>query len=89
MLPLYIWIMIVVGSNRGAEWIYELVTGRNPFISATLGDVMRLQMAQTPRRPSDLNPQVTPFFEQVVSSLAFQAVHDRFDLLRPILGADE
>ena len=46
--------------------LYEMVTGRLPFIGSSEGDVCGLIAHHEPRPPSQLNPQVSPGLEVVI-----------------------
>jgi uncharacterized RDD family membrane protein YckC len=55
MMPLYIWIMVFVGSYRGAEWLYELVGDSVGWIAMTtavlvLAGIALIQLLELPFR---------------------------------------
>jgi len=49
--------------------LYELATGQHPFMADDMGTVIKKQLNDRPRPPADLNPQLSPFFEEVVLNL--------------------
>jgi serine/threonine protein kinase/tetratricopeptide (TPR) repeat protein len=49
--------------------LYELATGRHPFDGDDLRVVVRQQMTETPRPAGEVNPQLSPFFEEVLRRL--------------------
>lgn len=67
--------------------LYELSTGVQPFASGTQGvaQVLPRILNEKPRRVSDLNPQVSPFFEEVVHTLIEKDRERRFPSAR-VLG---
>ncbi|MBW2282550.1 MAG: protein kinase, partial [Deltaproteobacteria bacterium] len=57
--------------------LYELSTGKYPFGGDTVASVVRRQLHEIPRQPSLLNPQLTPFFEEVIKTLLEKDPEDR------------
>jgi tetratricopeptide (TPR) repeat protein len=49
--------------------LYELATGVHPFQADTFSDVFQRQMQEEPRPAAELNPQLSPFFEEVCKAL--------------------
>jgi serine/threonine protein kinase/tetratricopeptide (TPR) repeat protein len=49
--------------------LYELATGEHPFDAAEFGAVVRSVLETVPRRAGAVNPQVSPFFEELVAQL--------------------
>jgi tetratricopeptide (TPR) repeat protein len=49
--------------------LYELATGRHPFDGDDFHEVLRRQLHETPRPAGELNPQLSPFFEELLKSL--------------------
>jgi len=49
--------------------LYELSTGRHPFRDDDISVVLRRQLQEDPRRPGDVNPQLSAFFEELVLQL--------------------
>jgi serine/threonine protein kinase/tetratricopeptide (TPR) repeat protein len=49
--------------------LYELATGRHPFESDDFRAVVRQQMTETPRPAGEVNPQLSPFLEEVLRCL--------------------
>jgi tetratricopeptide (TPR) repeat protein/tRNA A-37 threonylcarbamoyl transferase component Bud32 len=58
--------------------LYELSTGRHPFGDGDVNRLMRRVASQRPRRPSELNTQVSVFLEEVVMRLLEKSPDDRF-----------
>ncbi|MHC4848027.1 MAG: serine/threonine protein kinase, partial [Planctomycetota bacterium] len=58
--------------------LYELATGSHPFQADDVGAVIQRQMNEQPRRPAELNPQISPFFEEVVLRLVAKDRELRF-----------
>jgi tetratricopeptide (TPR) repeat protein len=58
--------------------LYELVTGRNPFDGLDVPTVIRHQLSTLPCRAGDLNPQVSPFLEEVLQTLLAKDPDERF-----------
>lgn len=46
--------------------MYELLTGRPPFVARTAETLARLHREMTPQPPSQLNPAITPELEQII-----------------------
>jgi tetratricopeptide (TPR) repeat protein len=49
--------------------LYELATGTHPFAGDEFHVVLKKQMSETPRPAGELNPQLSPFFEDLVARL--------------------
>ncbi len=49
--------------------LYELCTGRHPFKDDDIAAVMHRHLHLAPQRPAEINPQLSPFFEEVVHCL--------------------
>jgi tetratricopeptide (TPR) repeat protein len=58
--------------------LYELATGANPFEDADWREVFRKVLKETPRRLGAVNPQVSPFFEELVHTLLAKDRDARF-----------
>src|SRR6185295_5468949 len=58
--------------------LYELATARHPFEGDDFRAVMRRVLDETPRRCAELNPQLSPFFEEVVHKLLAKRRDERF-----------
>jgi tetratricopeptide (TPR) repeat protein len=58
--------------------LYELATGWNPIRGEDLAEVVRNVLNLKPRRMGELNPQLSPFFEEVVHKLVEKDRDDRF-----------
>jgi serine/threonine protein kinase/tetratricopeptide (TPR) repeat protein len=72
--------------------LYELATGVHPFAGDDLRVAMRRQLAEDPRPAAELNPQLTPFFEEVLRTLLAKDREKRFATageLASVLGDGE
>ena len=49
--------------------LYELATGAHPFADEEFHAVLRRQMTEVPRPAGELNPQVSPFLEELLVQL--------------------
>jgi serine/threonine protein kinase/tetratricopeptide (TPR) repeat protein len=49
--------------------LYELATGRHPFEGDDFRAVVRQQLTETPRPAGEVNPQLSPFFEEMLRRL--------------------
>ena len=58
--------------------LYELSTGTNPYEDTDWRVVFQKVMKETPRRLGAVNPQVSPFFEEVVHTLLAKDRDQRF-----------
>jgi len=58
--------------------LYELATGAHPFEGDDLRVVLRRLLEETPRPAAELNPQLSPFFEEVVAKLLAKDPAARF-----------
>jgi tetratricopeptide (TPR) repeat protein len=58
--------------------LYELSTGKHPFPGDDVATVVRKQLEEEARAPALLNPQLTPFFEEVVQTLLAKKRGKRF-----------
>ncbi|HTP09850.1 MAG TPA: protein kinase [Anaerolineae bacterium] len=58
--------------------LYEMLTGHVPFVADNPLDVAMLHMTEPPRRPSTLNPQVTPQLDAVVLKALAKESNDRY-----------
>jgi hypothetical protein len=57
--------------------LYELSTGKLPGQADDFAAVMQARLGQEPRPVSELNPQLSPFFEEVVKALLTREPDDR------------
>ncbi len=72
--------------------LYELSTGTHPFVDEDTRVVLRRILQDLPRRCGELNPQLSPFFEEVVHALLAKERDERFapaTLLRDVLTEGE
>ncbi|MHC4941183.1 MAG: protein kinase domain-containing protein [Planctomycetota bacterium] len=58
--------------------LYELATGRHPFASDDLAAIMHRQIEEVPEPPSDVNPELSPFFDELVGGLLAKDRDQRF-----------
>ena len=72
--------------------LYELASGTHPFAGDDFPSVMRRILDETPRRLGELQPQIAPFFEEVVRTLLAKDREQRFgsaDELSAVLAEGE
>ncbi len=72
--------------------LYELSTGTHPYQADDFRSVMRRVLDEKPRRPGEINPQLSPFFEEVVLTLLAKDREQRFPSaaeLARVLGEGE
>jgi tetratricopeptide (TPR) repeat protein len=58
--------------------LYELASGVNPYVADDVPKILRKVLDEEPRRLGDLNPQLSPFFEEVVHCLLAKSPDARF-----------
>ncbi len=58
--------------------LYEFATGRHPFAEDDFHVVLRKQMTEVPRPAAELNPQLSPFFEELLAQLLQKDRERRF-----------
>ena len=58
--------------------LYELATGQHPYRDEDAKKVLRNVLDASPRRAGEVNPQLSPFFEEVVHKLLAKQREDRF-----------
>lgn len=58
--------------------LYEASTGTHPFASSDMATVIAGHLDVVPSKVGNLNPQVTPFFEEIVTQLIEKAPENRF-----------
>jgi tetratricopeptide (TPR) repeat protein len=61
--------------------LYELATGRLPFVGEHLAEIVNYRLQKTPRPAAELNPQLSPFFEEVLKALLERDPEERLDFL--------
>ncbi|MHC4136195.1 MAG: protein kinase domain-containing protein [Planctomycetota bacterium] len=49
--------------------LYELATGKHPFRTGDFAELVNRQLHERPRPVAELNPQLSPFFEEMLSAL--------------------
>ena len=72
--------------------LYELAIGRHPFGGEDIAALMHKQMTEVPRRVAEIDPQLSPFFEELVARLLMKDRDGRFasaNELRAILEQGE
>jgi serine/threonine protein kinase/tetratricopeptide (TPR) repeat protein len=67
--------------------LYEMATGSHPFAGDDFHVVMRRQMTETPRAAGEVNPQLSPFFEEVLKTLLQKEPEKRFTSAEDLLAA--
>jgi tetratricopeptide (TPR) repeat protein len=58
--------------------LYELAGGTNPYLADDVPQILKRVLHEEPRRLGDINPQLSPFFEEVVHCLLAKKPDDRF-----------
>ncbi len=58
--------------------LYEMVTGRKPFVGDTPAEVAGNALHRRPPRPSTINPQVPPAFEAILQRALARDPDDRY-----------
>ncbi len=69
--------------------LYELSSGVNPYLADDIPQILRRVLHEEPRRLGDRNPQLSPFFEEVVHNLLAKEPAARFAEARALLGVLE
>jgi len=59
--------------------LYELSTGKHPFKDEDFSVVLRKQLQEEAPRPGDLNPQLSPYYEELVLQLVQKDRDHRFE----------
>ena len=67
--------------------LYELATGQHPYRDDDLRLMIHRILDESPRRAGDVNPQLSPFFEEVVHTLLAKDPNDRFQSAKEIIEA--
>ena len=58
--------------------LYELATGRHPSRAESFADVLKIRLGDAPRPASDVNPQLSPFLDEVIATLLAKEPEERF-----------
>ncbi len=58
--------------------LYELASGSNPYLAEDLPRTIQKVLGEEPRKLGDVNPQLSPFFEEVVHTLLEKDREKRF-----------
>jgi tetratricopeptide (TPR) repeat protein len=58
--------------------LYELACGINPYLADDVPQILKKVLQEEPRRLGDINPQLSPFFEEVVHTLLAKRPEARF-----------
>ncbi|MHC4861225.1 MAG: serine/threonine-protein kinase [Planctomycetota bacterium] len=69
--------------------LYELSSGQHPYLADDIPQVLRKVLEEEPRRLGALNPQLSPFFEEVVHTLLAKDREKRFDSALKLLAVLE
>lgn len=57
---------------------YELLTGLKPFNGSTITEIMHSIQDTAPIAPAKLNPEITPYIEDVLAKMLAKSQRDRF-----------
>ncbi|MEN8148742.1 MAG: tetratricopeptide repeat protein [Planctomycetota bacterium] len=66
--------------------LYEIACGIHPFRDANMAAIVRRQLLEDPRPLSELNPQVSPFLEEMIVRLLEKDRADRFQSAAELLA---
>ncbi|MHC4473817.1 MAG: ATP-binding protein, partial [Planctomycetota bacterium] len=66
--------------------LYELSSGQHPYLADDIPKVLQKVLNDEPRRLALLNPQLSPFFEEVVHTLLAKERKKRFDSASKLLS---
>jgi len=66
--------------------LHELAGGENPFLADDVPLVLRKVLEEVPRRLSEINPQISPFFEEVTARLLEKERDLRFSSAADLLA---
>jgi hypothetical protein len=69
--------------------LYELSCGTNPYLADQVPQILKKVLHEEPRRLGDVNPQLSPFFEEVVHCLLAKRPDERFASADELLGVLE
>ena len=69
--------------------LYELVTGRLPFVADTAAEAVLKIISETPPWPTELNPELPPWVEDVIMRVIRRSPADRYDSAEQMLEALE
>ena len=58
--------------------LYQMLTGRRPFIGSNLTEIMNKVVSQAPPIPSSLNPKITKALDVVIAKAMAKRPEDRF-----------
>ena len=67
--------------------LYELLCGRPPFLNPGFSDMLLLHVSAPPPPPSDFNPAVPPWLDQIILRALAKRKEDRFDSVTAFLEA--
>jgi serine/threonine-protein kinase len=65
--------------------MYELLTGKPPFVATGAGEIIAMQLFDEARRPSDLVAEVTPQMSDLVMRLLAKEPHERYQTAEEVL----
>ncbi|MHC4492679.1 MAG: serine/threonine-protein kinase, partial [Planctomycetota bacterium] len=69
--------------------LYELATGQNPLGGETFAEAMQRALNETPRPAAEINPQLSPFLEELLKALLEKEPDRRPSGVREILERGE
>jgi tetratricopeptide (TPR) repeat protein len=69
--------------------LYELACGQHPYRGDDFRGVMKRVCEEAPRRLGEIQPQLTPYFEEVVHTLLAKDRDERFGSAAEVLGVLE
>ena len=73
--------------------LYEAATGSPPLAAANVRELLRRKLLETPRRAAEVNPQLSPLFDEVVATLLARDPAARFrsaaELATALAGREE
>lgn len=64
--------------------LYELLTGKKPFDTTDVMDLVYCHLAKTPTPPHNLNPAIPPVLSNIILKLMAKAPEDRYQSARGI-----
>ncbi|MDJ0976867.1 MAG: protein kinase [Planctomycetota bacterium] len=66
--------------------LYELATGQNPYRDEDASKVLRRVLDTTPRPAGEVNPQLSPFFEELLKTLLAKEPAERISTAEALAG---
>jgi serine/threonine protein kinase/tetratricopeptide (TPR) repeat protein len=68
------------------ELIYEMATGRRPFLETQTGHLISAILTRAPERPRDLNPQITEELERIILRAMAKDPAERYQSARELMA---